>query len=291
MTAEPKSKWCSANGINIHYWDWEGSGPTMVLLHNSTGMGRIWDWLARELHPRFRILAPDQRGHGDTDKPASGYSGEDYADDFNGFLEALGIDRCIAAGNSLGVRVGIIQAARRPETVSHLIMVGGPHYAFLYEGEDVEWWVNQSKRVRTQVRRFPAAEEAAKAFQAARPSVSDEAAAHVIKYNTNQLPDGSVEWKYSSDGVADGLTHASDNLQHYVRQIRCPVLGLRAADSWELTAERMPKVEALFPTARWVTVENATYYLQLEQPQVTARAIQDFLAETGIRQQEVGSRQ
>jgi pimeloyl-ACP methyl ester carboxylesterase len=253
----------------------------MVLLHNSTGMGRIWDWVAQELHPYYHILAPDQRGHGDTDKPDSGYSGEDYTDDFDGFLEALGIDRCIAVGNSLGVRVGMIQAARKPETISHLVMVGGPHYAFLFEGEDVEWWQNQSNRIRTAVRRFASPEEAAKAFQTARPSVSDEAAAHVIKYNTNQHPDGSVEWKYSSAGVADGLTHASDNLQHYIKAIKCPVLALRAADSWELTPERMSKVEPLFPTARWVTVENATYYLQLEQPHVTAQAIRDFLAETG----------
>jgi pimeloyl-ACP methyl ester carboxylesterase len=284
MTAEPKSKRVMANGISIHYWDWESDGPTIVMLHNSTGFGRIFDFVIRELHPQYHVIAPDQRGHGDSDKPATGYSGEDYTDDFNAFLDALGIERCVVAGNSLGVRVGIIQAARRPETVSHLILIGGPHYAFLFPGEDAEWWRNQSQRIRTGVRRFPSAEEAAKAFQAARPSVSPEMVEHVIRYNTNRHPDGSVEWKYDSARVADGLEHAGDNLVPYITQIRCPVLGLRAERSWELTPERMEKVMPLFPTATWVTIKDATYYLQLEQPKATAEAIQAFLTEHSVLQ-------
>lgn len=281
MPAEPKSKRVSVNGLTLHYWDWESNGPTLIMLHQSSGFGRVWDWVAQELHPDYRILALDQRGHGDSDKPAGGYSGQDYASDLEGFMDALGIQRCVLVGNSLGVRVGIIYTAQHPERVSHLVLVGGPHYAFLFEGEDLDWWKNRAQEMRTGPRRFPSAAEAMQALHAARPSFSQEALEHVIRYNMNHYPDGSVEWKYDPVHVAEGLEHVPDNLVPYITQLTCPILALRAEKSWELTPERMPKVEALFPTARWVTITGAVYTLQLEKPREVAQAIRDFLAATG----------
>ncbi|MFQ5879021.1 MAG: alpha/beta fold hydrolase [Dehalococcoidia bacterium] len=280
MMVEPKSNRVLVNGINMHYWDWEGNGPPMVMLHPSTGFGRMWDWVARELHPRYRILALDQRGHGDSEKPKGSYAAEEYAADLDAFAGALGLERFILAGNSLGVRVGIIYAAQRAQKVSHFIQVGGPHYSFLAPGEDVEAWQTRARETRAAPRRFASAAEAKGALHASRPSLSEEALEHIVQHNTNRHPDGSVEWKYDSEAVADGLAHALDDLRGYVRGIRCPTLMLRAEKSWELTPERMPQVEALFPTARWVTIEGAVYSLQLEKPAAVARAIRGFLEET-----------
>lgn len=277
---EPKSKRVLANGIDLHYWDWEGSGPTMVMLHPSSASGRIWDWVARELHPRYRILAPDLRGHGDSAKPSQGYRGEDSAADLEALAAALGLERFILVGNSLGVRVGIIYAAQWPQRVSHLILVGGPHYGFLFPDEDWQWWQERAEQMRAMPRRFPSAAEAGAALHAVRPSLTEEALNHIVGHNTNRNPDGSLEWKYDPVLVAEGLAHACDDLTGYVKKLTCPILALRAEGSWELTAERMPKVQPLFPTARWVTIAGTVYLLQLEKPREVARAIRDFLAET-----------
>lgn len=278
--SEPRSKRVFVNGIDLHYWDWEGSGPTLVMLHPSSGFGRIWDWVAQELHPQYRVLAPDQRGHGDSAKPPQGYRGEDFAADLEDFAAALGLERFILVGNSLGVRVGIIYAAQRPERVSHLVLVGGPHYAFLFPGEDLKWWQERAQEMRGAPRRFASAAQAKEALHAARPSLGEEALEHIIRHNTDRLPAGGVEWKYEPSLVAEGLAHVPGDLTGYIRRLACPILALRAEGSWELTAERMPKVQALFPTARWVTIEGVVYSLQLEKPQAVARAIRRFLEET-----------
>ena len=56
------------NGITLHYLDWgPADAPPVVLLHGITGHARVWDHLAQRLAPGRRVLALDQRGHGDSD--------------------------------------------------------------------------------------------------------------------------------------------------------------------------------------------------------------------------------
>ena len=54
-------------GLRFHYTDWGGDGPPLVMLHGLSGHARTWDDTAAALSGRYRVLAPDQRGHGDTD--------------------------------------------------------------------------------------------------------------------------------------------------------------------------------------------------------------------------------
>src|SRR5205823_7361565 len=96
------------------------------------------------------------------------------------------------------------------------------------------------------------------------PFYSSSAVDHVVENNTNRLPDGGVEWLYAPEWVADGLQHATDDLRAYAAALKCPVLILRAEKSWELTPQRMPQVEALFPSARIVTFEGVTQNMELE---------------------------
>ena len=102
---------------------------------------------------------------------------------------------------------------------------------------------------------------------------------HTLEHNTNRLADGSVEWQFAPEWVADGLLHATDDLRSYAAKIKCPVLILRAENSWELTPQRMPQVEAVFPAARIVTIEGVRQNLELEAPEKVADNIRAFLAE------------
>src|SRR5262245_40115932 len=89
-------------GLKIHYYEWAGPGPDLVLLHPSSGYGRMWEWLADALGSRFHVYALDQRGHGDSGRPDGDYSAEEYAHDLHLFFESVGISRAIVAGQSLG---------------------------------------------------------------------------------------------------------------------------------------------------------------------------------------------
>ena len=115
------------NGLTIHYYEWPGPRPNLVLLHPSSGYGRMWQETADALGSRFHVYALDQRGHGDSGRPDGDYSAEEYAQDLALFFRAVGLDRAIVAGQSLGGRVGQVFAATHPQHVQGLGLVGGPH--------------------------------------------------------------------------------------------------------------------------------------------------------------------
>src|SRR5687767_8754430 len=115
------------NGLRVHYYEWPGSGPNLIFLHPSSGYGRMWEWTTDALGDQFHVYAPDQRGHGQTDKPDGDYSAQEYAGDLLLLMDALGIDTAVIAGQSLGGRVGQVFAAEHPERTIALGLVGGPH--------------------------------------------------------------------------------------------------------------------------------------------------------------------
>lgn len=280
MPIEPKRKEATVNGIRMVYWDWESSGPPVVLLHHSSGFGRSWDWLARELHPDFRVIAPDLRGHGDTDKPTSGYAAEDHAADIADLTRQLGLDFIILGGYSLGGRVAMIYAAEHPVQVQHLLLIGGPHYVSLVaNAEESERVKRSAEAMRTGSVRFTSRAEAKAVLAKARPYLNDAALEHILTYNTNPVAGGGVEWKYDPVSVAEGLAHIPDDLQPYLKRIECPILIARAEGSRELTPERVPELVPLFPLGEWVTITGAQMVIQLEQPVALANAIRNFVWE------------
>ncbi len=275
---EPQGKTIFVNGINIKYWDWGASGPSVAMLHPSGGYGRIWDRTARWLHPDFRIIAPDQRGHGDTDKPDSNYSGEDFTADLRGLVQALGLGKIIIVGHSLGGRVAMIYGGLYPDDVSHIVLVGGPHYVSLFEVPGAR----QTRAAPTvqvgALTKFASTAEAQAYLRRARPTWTDEAVQHAVLYNMNHQPDGSVEFKYDPQKVALGLSHIPDNLTKYVRRITCPVLIARGPNSPQLPIERAREAASLFANCRIVDVEGSEYWIEAENPAALARVIREFIA-------------
>ena len=74
------------NGLTLHYYEWPGPRPNLVLLHPSSGYGRMWEWTANALGSSFHVYALDQRGHGDSGRPDGDYSAEEYAEDLHLFF-------------------------------------------------------------------------------------------------------------------------------------------------------------------------------------------------------------
>src|SRR5262245_18298958 len=114
-------------GLKVHYYEWPGLNPALLFLHPSSGSGRMWEVTANHLGSRFHIYAIDQRGHGSSGRPDGDYSAVEYADDLWLFLTAVGVDKAILAGQSLGARVAQVFAALYPERTLGIALVGGPH--------------------------------------------------------------------------------------------------------------------------------------------------------------------
>ena len=111
------------NGTRIHVMQ-RGSGAlTLVFLHYYGGSARTWDAVASELQDRYRIVATDHRGWGESDAPADGYCIADLAADAEGVIEALGLQRYVLVGHSMGGKVAQLMASRRPRGLEGLVLI------------------------------------------------------------------------------------------------------------------------------------------------------------------------
>ncbi len=264
------------NGLGMHYYEWPGTGPTLVLLHPSSGYGRMWDGTARALKGQFHIFAPDQRGHGDTARPDGCYAAEEYAEDVHIFLTQLGLDKAIIAGHSLGGRVAQVFAAKHPERASAIILVGGPHYSnFFPERNKVNTVLEGVEAMRASQTEFSSKDAALAYLREFRPSYSEDARRHIVEHNTSPLPGGGFTFKYDKIRVAQGLTHMANDLKVYADRITCPVAIFRGSHSTHLTKEEAKRIAALWKDTHIVDVEG-DYGLQMENPSGLAQAILDF---------------
>lgn len=112
------------NGITLHTVEHPGGQPTLVLMPGLTANARAFDGLVQAgLSPRFRVLALDLRGRGQSDAPVDGYRMADHAADVLGLLDALGLERAVLVGHSFGGLLGLYLAATAPDCVERLVVL------------------------------------------------------------------------------------------------------------------------------------------------------------------------
>ena len=112
------------NGVKLAYVELGNpKGPPLLLLHGYTDSSRSWSLVVPYLQ-EYRLLIPDQRGHGAADAPSCCYSTSAFADDARLFLDALGVERAAVAGHSMGSMVAIAMAAEHPQLVSKVVLIG-----------------------------------------------------------------------------------------------------------------------------------------------------------------------
>src|ERR1700761_6226443 len=166
------SRFVELDGIRFHYLDWGGDGPPLVMLHGFTGHAHTWDYTARALAGQYRVLALDQRGHGDTGW-ASRDGSRPMVGDALASLDAQGLDRVTLMGLSMGGNVAYLFAAAHPERIERLIIgdigpevaaAGGGRIAAGLAGPDV----------------FNTEDEAVAQARAANPRPTDESLRHRV---------------------------------------------------------------------------------------------------------------
>ncbi len=128
------------NGVRLAYVELGNpAGRPVLLLHGFTDSSRVWTMLAPYL-AGHRLLIPDQRGHGGSDAPACCYGTSDFAEDARLFLDAMQVRRATVVGHSLGSFVAQALAARNPERVERIALLGSTALAPVRRGD---WlWTN-----------------------------------------------------------------------------------------------------------------------------------------------------
>ena len=118
------------NGVELYY-ELNGSGEPLVLVHGSWGDHHNWDPVVSALAESFRVLAYDRRGHSASERPAGQGSVFDDADDLAGLIDELGLGPAHVAGNSFGAVTALRAATRRPEVFRSLIAHEPPLFPLL----------------------------------------------------------------------------------------------------------------------------------------------------------------
>jgi non-heme chloroperoxidase len=117
-----------SNGIGLHYaTQGPATGPALVMLHGFTDSWFSFSRALPLMSSEMRVVAPDMRGHGDSDRPSIGYRLADMADDVVRMLDALQIPKAVLVGHSMGSFVARKVYEFAPDRVSRLVLVGaGP---------------------------------------------------------------------------------------------------------------------------------------------------------------------
>ena len=125
-TAAHKSGFVTANDIGLHYLDWGGLGPVLILIHGGLDNAHVFDDLAPAFTDHFRVIAYDLRGHGRSDAKGP-FDTATRTEDLRGLMDSLGIAKAHLAGWSLGGNDITAMAATHPERVDSIVYLEGAY--------------------------------------------------------------------------------------------------------------------------------------------------------------------
>ena len=260
----------SAGGLLQSFVRWgRRDGPVMVLLHGLSGHARMWDAFARAMAPDYRVIAPDQRGHGDTEWPRPpAYETADFVEDLRSLADHLDIGRFVLVGLSMGAHNALAFAVRHPGRVDRLVSVDVPPRIPLPRERDALLGSDPDRIG------FATVEEA---FAAERPVYSlstEEVVMHRVRHNLKRREDGRWMWKHSPD-VARRWN--PEDLSDAVREIRCPTLVVRGAKSEVFAPEVAAALADAIPHAALSTIEGSGHSVPMDRPAEFEEALRRFL--------------
>jgi pimeloyl-ACP methyl ester carboxylesterase len=116
-----KSGFVTVNGVKLHYLDWGGKGEALLFLHGLGDSAHNFDDIAPRFTDHFRVLALTRRGHGQSDKPETGYETSTLVEDIKQFLDALKIKRVTLVGHSMADKEMTLFAGQYPQRVKKLV--------------------------------------------------------------------------------------------------------------------------------------------------------------------------
>ena len=261
------------NGIRFHFRDWANDGAMpLVLLHGYTGHSRSWDTLAKAMVTRYRVLALDQRGHGESGW-ASDYTPEAMVSDVTAFVEALRLDHFALLGLSMGGRNAYHFAGGRPRGLERLVIVD--------IGPDIV--AAGSQRIRSGVTVsdiFESPEHAINAARQANPNADETELRARARQNLMLRQDGTWTFRYDSSlrNPATPLPRpTSESGWAAVANINVPTLLIRGARSDVLSTETADRMVQTIPDCRFVEVPDAGHSVPLDNPGGFVEAVKTFL--------------
>lgn len=264
-------------GIRLRCRRWGESPRVVVAVHGMNAHGLHWRRPAERLAPRYSLVGYDLRGHGDSDKPPTGYSFDDHADDLGAVIERVATAPPVVIGHSLGARIALVYAARHPlrglvvvdpgivlldrhrQAQTHRAPAGRrPGLTFEYESEAA--YMAYMRRTKFLRNWSPYAEEYA-------------------RYAIEPAEHGGVRLKFRPHVLRETVAALRTlDLLTFLKHIACPTLIIRATEG-HLRADVAERMVQELPDGRLAVVEGANHNVMLDKPEAFEPLIEDFLDE------------
>jgi len=271
-------------GLAIHAVEWPGpTDQTIVLHHGFLDHARSWDPVARALATRYRVIAVDARGHGDSGWIGKGgyYYFQDYVFDLTDVMDALVPGPAVLVGHSMGGMVCCLLSGTYPKRVMALVSIEGAGPPGREPSEApglMAGWISGVRKARSKpFHPMSDVKEAAQRLIAYNSRISEAFAHHLAVYGTRAAEDNSgLVWKF------DPVHRTRGPQPFYLEQARAfwlkvtaPALlvsGSLSPFRWDESEER-----ECIPSAKRVEIEGAGHMVHHEQPDRLAEAILGFL--------------
>jgi pimeloyl-ACP methyl ester carboxylesterase len=241
MPKEPISQFFHSHRLKLHFWDWGDTGkPNLILVHGGMDHARSWDRVAEAFLDDYRVLAPDLRGHGDSNwAPGAMYNIAEYVLDLSALADIVGRFPIYFVGHSLGAAIVLQYAGIYPERAKKVVAIEGivpppsmsePRRAH----ERLRDWIEGIRDFEKRVpHRYPTLEAAYERMRKANPYLSEEMARHLTLFGSNWNADGTLVWKFDNFVRAiSPFAFKMEEAREIWSQIQCPVLLFRGLDSW-----------------------------------------------------------
>ena len=280
----PTSHFYQSQGLRLHYADWGNStAAPLVLVHGGRDHCRSWDALARALQPYFHIIAPDLRGHGDSEWTKGGsYALPEYVYDLTGLVRLSGADEVAIVGHSMGGMIALAYAGTVPDKVSKLVVLDGvvvaPSAPKAPTHQRMAKWISQLDALDArEPRSYRTITDAAAQMSAHNKRLTPDLALHLATHGVRPNPDGTFRWKFDpyQRAMAPHRLWPDDYVALWSR-ITCPTLLLGADESF-LGDPKANGAVTHFQQARTETVTGAGHWLHHDKPDEVLGLIRSFL--------------
>lgn len=272
----PTSNSFISQRLKLRYVDWGNEdAPPLLLVHGGRDHSRSWDWVAEELRHDWHIIAPDLRGHGDSQwSPDGNYAISGFVYDLSQLIHQLGLAPVTIVAHSMGGNIATRYTGLYPENVRKLVSIEGlgPSPEVRAERESVgigqrfRQWIDDKRDAAGRIpKRYPTLEAALERMKVENSYLTDEQARHLTIHGISRNEDGSWSWKFDNYlNVWDIFDLPADDLHSLWQSITCPTLLMYGADSWASNPAKDGRIK-YFNTARVIEFENAGHWLHHDQ--------------------------
>jgi len=284
----PTSHTYFSQRLRLHYVDWGNPArPPLLMLHGGRDHCRNWDWAAAALRDEWHIIAPDLRGHGDSQwSPDGSYTMAGYLYDLAQLVHQQQLAPVTIVAHSLGGNIALRYAGLYPEAVARLIAIEGlgpSSDALARRGartivERMDEWIREQRGLAGRLpRRYASIEDAFRRMQEENPHLSAEQARHLTVHGANQNEDGTYSWKFDNYvRTFPPYDMSGRDIRLLWSRIRCPTLLCYGKESRSGDPAADGRAQ-LFGHARVVGFDGAGHWLHHDRLDEFLRVVRDFL--------------